>query len=60
MQRPEELSIWLEYFDGKEIYRIRSILNPEILFQGLDGRRTVGYAAENMYHKLEKDIFDRA
>lgn len=60
MQRPEELSIWLEYFDGKETYRIRSTLSTEILFQGLDSRRMVGYAAENMYHKLEKDLFDRA
>jgi hypothetical protein len=61
LNRPEELALWLEYFDGKEVYRMKTSLRPDLMFQdGPDARREVGYVAENMFHRLEKDLFDRA
>lgn len=60
LPRSPELSIWVEYFDGKETYRIKTAISPELIFSGMNLRKTAGYAAENMMHKLEKDLFDRA
>lgn len=58
--KPQELSIWVEYFDGQETYRIKTSISPELIFSGINLRKTAAYAAENMMHKLEKDLFDRA
>ena len=61
MQRPEELSIWLEYFDGKKVYRMRTQLDVGILFEDeIRARKVAAYTSENMIHKLTKELFDRA
>lgn len=59
IHRPEELSLWLEYFDGKEVYRIKTAIRPDFLFT-TDAREAVSYAARDMVFKMEKDILDRA
>ena len=56
----EHLAVRIEYYDGKEVYQIKTSLDPAILFGGTDSRQIVGMAAEQAWYKLEKDLFDRA
>lgn len=55
----EELAIWVEYRDGKEIYKIKTTLDATMLFS-TDLREAASYAAKNMVFKLEKEVFTHA